>query len=143
MKKSALIVLTIAMLAGTLSMLSGCRSKSEDEGIFVPASEEYMILDEGENSNPSADGKKDSSSNTNAKKASDSKDSKSGTASDAQQSSAPKATSSPAGSGKGSNGGSSSGSENEMPFVPAEGSGSDSAKSAAEMSEEIAAAIDK
>ena len=59
MMRKFLMVLTLAVIVSTLSMLSGCRSKKEaEEGIFVPASEEYFVLDEGE---------KDDSGNENKK----------------------------------------------------------------------------
>ena len=120
MTKKIILILTLAMTVSTLSLLSGCRSKGEaEEGIFVPASEEYIILDEGQKNDSGNSGKKPGESNTNAKKASD-KDKKDASSSE-EQSGTKKDE--PASSTKPSSGSSSSGSpavgEDETPFVPA------------------------
>lgn len=122
MRKKILWALALVMVLSCLSLVAGCgKSRSdEDEGIFVPASEEYTILDEGEKDN-SATGKKSGKSNTNAKKASDT-DKKQST--QKQDETAVTATPAPSASGAPSgNSGNSSGAEDESPFVPASGNG--------------------
>ena len=67
MKKTIPIVLVITVLIVILSALCAC-GKEEDEGNFIPASdEEYVILDEGDKS-VSGSVKHSGSGNTNAKK---------------------------------------------------------------------------
>lgn len=127
MRKNILIILVLTLLVSGLSLLAGCGSKEdEDEGIFVPASEEYTILDEGKkDSSSNSSDKKDGSSNTNAKTGSDSKteDSSSSESGKDVSTTAKPSTSEASGSV------SDSGVEDETPFVPATGPGTSGSSS--------------
>lgn len=132
MTKKILLILTLTLIVSTLSMLSGCRSKEEvEDGIFVPASEEYFVLDEGEKDDSGNATKKTGGSNTNARKAS-SKDEESVQDSDKQSgtTSTPGETKKPSQTSNSGNGNIFGGAEDETPFVPADGAGTGSGKSA-------------
>lgn len=129
--KKILVILTLALIVSTLSVLSGCRSKEDaEDGIFVPASEEYFVLDEGEKDDSGNENKKAGDSNTNARKASDKE--KKNTEKSAEQpgtSSTPSETKKPSQTSNSVNGDIYGGAEDETPFVPAAGSGTGNGKS--------------
>lgn len=132
--KKILLILILALVVSTLSLLSGCRSKEEaEDGVFVPASEEYFVLDEGEKNDSGNENKKSGDSNTNARKASD-KDKKNtqGTDNPSESTASSSETKKPSQTANSGSGDVSGGAENETPFVPAKGSGSGSGKSIGE-----------
>ena len=117
MKKTIVSISIIIIIMASLCIFSGCRSK-EEEGVFIPASEEeYMILDEGKTEEPSGAGKASGSSNTNAKKSSG-KEQKS--ADDSKTNDSSKTTASPAPTADSQPSVSLDPSKDETPFVPAE-----------------------
>ena len=131
MMKKILLILTLALIVSALSLLSGCRSKEEaEDGIFVPASEEYFVLDEGEKDDSGNENKKTGDSNTNARKASE-KDKKN-TEKSAEQTgttSSPSETKKPSQTANSGSGDVYGGAEDETPFVPATGAGTGSGTS--------------
>lgn len=131
MMKKLLLILTFAVIVSTLSMLSGCRSKEEaEDGIFVPASEEYFVLDEGEKNDSGNENKKSGNSNTNARKASDKEKKNTQESKDPSGSTAvPAETKKPSQTANSVNGDIYGGAEDETPFVPAAGSGTGNEKS--------------
>ena len=123
MKRTNWIILLVLTVCLGLSFLSGCGSKERDgRDMFVSEDDEYYILDQGENEGEQAGTTSDKKTKKNKKSSSskDASDGSSDTGTDTPSASSPPADSTPA-PDSGDN--DQNLPENELPFIPANGSG--------------------